>query len=108
MQKDKKYWLNGIIVAFIVEFIALLAFFFLININIGSGQPINPLIEVLLQWHYLIYFVGYFLGNKVCTGISCGSIMFFVLFIVQVLISGSILGYLGWLYGKIKNRNKSI
>jgi len=92
--KQKRYWLRGgIILGSIVCFLSIVSIipyspFFIINIILSMPH-----------W-WIVKLTGYCTGGESCIGTWL--IIFSFLYVIEGFVLGSLLG---WLYGKIKNRN---
>lgn len=89
MQNTKKYWLRGGIWGIIIWIFLIFIQTFTFKLNFGIVVAQN-------WWNYALWSMG-------IDRIGGGSLESWVLIPLAYLFAGI---FLGWLYGKIKNRNK--
>jgi hypothetical protein len=107
MQNNKRYWLRGITVAFILVVAWTALGYYLTN---GTGDPLPEIYSLFTSF---FAFIPASLTNQLlkifCTSsgpFSClglGIIFILILTLLELIATGAILG---WIYGKIKNRNR--
>ncbi len=95
MQNNKKYWLRGgtvgLIISIIILILILLSPVYCVGLSVdGTGCTSPQGIEAII---YNINLMANYLGQL---------LFYFVILPILICI------FFGWLYGKIKNRNKSI
>lgn len=109
--KNWPYWVRGGVVSIILAFLYLLYSFplqkyFPACISFNFFCKTHQIIELIFMWPAMIYLFRYqFLGNKVAGWFDNLPLLVLVINIAYVFAIGA---FLGWLYGKIKNRRKII
>jgi hypothetical protein len=102
---NKRYWLRGAVIVGTLGIILIALNYFAENYNWQISQP---LMSYLAYSIFPVYLVGFTLVALPGMSVVIANIILLIVSIIWVLVYALVGGTLGYLYGKIKNRSKSI